>query len=261
MPSICIVIPAYNEEKRIGPTLVSYSKFFEGLEKIKKIKHRMLIVINNTTDKTEEIVKEHILKHKSMSYINLEQGGKGYAVIEGFKKALTMKTDYIGFVDADLATPPEGYYKLILKLSNCDGAIGERYAKGAVMYPKPTKARFMAKRLFNFVVRTIILLPYNDTQCGAKVFRRRVIERILPRLSMSQWAFDVELLYHANRGGYKICSVPTKWFDKKDATINFWTAGPFMVLGIIRLRIINSPLKSFVKFYDSMLRLLKNEKT
>src|SRR3989338_4158743 len=124
MPSICIVIPAYNEEKRIGPTLVSYSKFFEGLEKIKKIKHRMLIVINNTTDKTEEIVKEHILKHKSMSYINLEQGGKGYAVIEGFKKALTMNTDYIGFVDADLATPPEEYYKLILRLSNCDGAIG-----------------------------------------------------------------------------------------------------------------------------------------
>ncbi|MBS3083585.1 glycosyltransferase [Candidatus Pacearchaeota archaeon] len=261
MRSIAIIIPAYNEERRIGPTLLSYSKFFEVLNKKGVLKHYILIVINNTTDGTEAIVRKHMKKHKSVNYINLVRGGKGYAVVEGFKKVLDMKYDYIGFVDADSATSASEYYKLITKLEHCDGVVGERYAKGASIHPKPTLARFIAKRLFNFVVRAVMLLPYTDTQCGAKIFKRKVIEKILPSLSMSQWAFDVELLYQSHKNSFRIVSVPTQWFDKKDATINFWNAGPFMVMGIIRLRIINSPFKSFVRFYDSLLRLLKNEKT
>lgn len=258
MPSICIVIPAYNEEKRIGPTLEAYSEFFEGIEKKKLLKHEILVAINNTTDRTLEIVQKHMRKHKNVSYIDLPKGGKGYAVIEGFRKALaTTSADFIGFTDADSATSADEYYKLISGINGCDAVIGERYSKEASISPKPTKARYIAKRMFNFVVRAIMRLPYKDTQCGAKIFRRKVLERIIPKLSMSQWAFDVELLYHANRSWFRVCSVPTKWVDKKNATINFWSAGPLMVLGIIRLRLINSPLKGFVKFYDSFTRLLR----
>jgi glycosyltransferase involved in cell wall biosynthesis len=260
MKELVLVIPAHNEEKRIGPTLHEYSKFFEILEKKKELKHTILVVINNTQDKTEQIVKNHIKNHKAVKYIDLKKGGKGYAVIEGFKESLKKRADYIGFVDADMATSPEEYYKLLTKLTQYDGAIAERYSKGAVITPKPTLARYLAKKLFNLVVRTIMLLPYKDTQCGAKVFKRRVIEKVIPSLSMSQWAFDVELLYHANKKGFRIASVPTKWTDKEASKINFWSAGPMMVLGIIRLRIINSPFKIFVRFYDRITRRIKKKR-
>lgn len=240
---------------------MEYSEFFEKLDKKKQIKHKILVSINNTSDKTEEVVKNHMKKHKSVNYINLVKGGKGYAVIEGFKKAIAEKSDYIGFVDADMATIPEEYYKLIEKLKNYDVGIAERYSKGAKIIPKITFSRFLAKKLFNFVVRAVMFLPFRDTQCGAKVFRRQVLEKIMPSLSMSQWAFDVEILYHVHKNNFLTSTVPTKWFDKEGAKINFWTAGPVMVLGIIRLRLLNSPFKGIVRLYDfTTSKLTKGKK-
>ena len=73
---------------------------------------------------------------------------------------------------------------------------------------------------------------------------------------MSQWAFDAELLYHLHKQGYKIKSVPTKWYDKEYSKINFWRAGPWMALGVVRLRLLNSNLKSFVRIYDKLIRFI-----
>ena len=81
-------MPAYNEEKRIGKTLEEYSSFFENLRKSKKIDYEILVVINNTKDNTEKVVKSYSKKNKRIIYLNLVRGGKGYAVIEGFKDAL-----------------------------------------------------------------------------------------------------------------------------------------------------------------------------
>ncbi|MCH7568274.1 MAG: glycosyltransferase [Nanoarchaeota archaeon] len=253
MKTISIIIPAHNEEKRIGKTLESYYHYFEALKKNKILDYEILVVINNTRDKTEEIVRSAILKNKKISYLNLEKGGKGYAIIEGFKDALRRDNDLIGFVDADLATSPEAFYDLVKKIDNYDGIIAGRYLRGAVIKPKNTFARIMASRVYNILIRSIFLMPYRDTQCGAKLFRHKALEAVINNIGMTKFAFDVELIYKIRKRGLRIKEVPTIWADKGYATINFWQSGPWMALAIIRLRILNSPLRRFIRIYDKLV--------
>src|SRR3989344_3795143 len=167
MRKVAIVIPAYNEEKRIGNTLQAYSSFFNGLEDKEILNYKILVVINNTTDKTKEIVKSFVKTQKNIRYIELVRGGKGYTVIEGFKNCLSENFVLIGFVDADLATSPEEYYKVILAAERFDGAIADRYLKNSVISPKPSMKRLIARRAFNFLIRSLLMIPFGDTQCGA----------------------------------------------------------------------------------------------
>lgn len=253
MVKVCIVIPAYNEEKRIAMTLKEYGEFFEK----SSLDYQILVVINGTTDGTEDIVKSFSKKNRKIKYINLKGSGKGYAVIEGFKQALKSNFELIGFVDADMATPPKEYLKLINNIEGFDGIIADRYMDGSVIIPKPTSARLFAKKLFNLVVRTFMRLNFKDTQCGAKVFKSDALKKVINNLSMSQWAFDVELLYLMRKEGFKIKSSRTYWLDKEYSKINFWRSGPFMVLAIVRLRLINSPFKFLVKFYDRIIERIE----
>ncbi len=250
---IAIIIPAYNEEKRIGKTLDVYSSYFNKLKNKKIIDYEIIVVINNTKDRTEDIVKEYKKANQNIRYLNFERGGKGFAVIEGFKDAFKRNNDLIGFVDADMATLPEEFYKLILQIGARDGVIADRYLKDSRVFPPVTFRRLIVGRAFNYFIRAVLFINYRDTQCGAKLFKRSALEDILPRLSMSQWAFDVELLYNLKKEKYKIISVPTKWIDREYSKINFLRAGPWMALGVIRLRILNSPFSIFIKIYDKLL--------
>lgn len=256
MRTVSIVVPAYNEEKRISPMLEEYSKYFEEKRKNGEIEYELLVVINNTTDRTEEIVRAYQRMNKRIAYINLKPGGKGFATIQGFKEALRGRWDLIGFVDADMSTLPKDFYDLIENIGSFGGIIASRYMAGAIIDPKPTRARLFAKGLFNAFTRALLFLPYRDTQCGAKLFKREAVERLIPRLTMSRWAFDVELLYNLGALGFRVREFPTIWSDKAYATINFWQAGPWMALAIIRLRILNSPFRRFVKVYDKFLRFV-----
>src|SRR3989344_1447865 len=253
VPNLCIIMPAYNEEKRIGKTIDSFSSYFENLRRSGVLEYKILIVINKSTDSTESIVKQYQKKNANISYLNLPRKGKGYAVIEGFKYALKEKSDLIGFVDADLATPPESFYFLIRNMKSLDGTIASRYIKGSVVRPKQLKRRIIASRMFNAVIRAMLVMPYRDTQCGAKLFRREVVKSILPSLAFSQYAFDVDILYNARKKGFIIKEVPTTWSHKGNEKINFLKAGPFMVLSILRLRLLNSPLKVFIRAYDNLI--------
>ena len=253
MEKICIIIPAYNEEKRIERTLEGYSKYFSELNNHGILDLKILVVINGSIDGTENVVQGFVESNKNISYIKLVEAGKGNAVIQGFKKALKEDYGLIGFSDADMATPPEEFFKLIKACEGFDGAIADRYQKKSKITPRPSFQRLIAKRMFNFVSRALLILPYGDTQCGAKIFRRESLERIMPKITMSKWAFDVDLLYNLHKKNFKIKSVPISWHDEAYSTLNFWKSGPGMVLGIVRLRLINSPLKSFVKFYDKFL--------
>ena len=96
-------------------------------------------------------------------------------------------------------------------------------------------------------------MPFRDTQCGAKIFRRQTLEKTINELGMTKWAFDVELLFKIYNKGFKIREFPTVWSDKQYSKINFAKAGPWMALGIIRLRIINSFLRSFIRIYDKLI--------
>lgn len=246
---IAIIIPAYNEEKRIGPTLEAYCKYLDDAARKDKFDYEMLVVVNNTTDKTEEIVKSAEKKHRRIKHITLVQGGKGYAVVEGFKKIIRENFDLVGFVDSDMSTKPDAYYDLIKKIKDNDGVIASRYVHGAAVYPKQTLARIISSRVFNFMIRVLFFLPYQDTQCGAKLFRAKLIKKMVPSLSMSQWAFDVELLYLARKNGGRIIEIPTVWSDAEYSKIRLFKAGPGMMFGILRLRLLHSPVSKVVSIF------------
>ena len=207
-------------------------------------------MINNTRDQTEDIVRLWQKKNKSLRYLNFVKGGKGFAVIEGFKDTLQRPNDLIGFVDADMSTPPEEYWKLIENIKNYDGIIADRYLKNSEVFPRPTIKRLMARKLFNFVIRSLLLLPFGDTQCGAKIFKREALERTLPYLSMSLWAFDVDLLYGFKIHNYKVKEIPTVWSDDVDSKLNVKKASLEMFFAIGRLRLMHSPFKFIVTLYN-----------
>lgn len=258
MEKLSIIIPAYNEEKRIGQTLEDYGLFFEKLRIKKILDYELLVVINNTKDKTEDIVKIYSRHNKNIKYLNFKQGGKGFAVKEGFKAAIkNEKNTLIGFVDADCSTPPAAFYDLVKNIKNNDGIIASRWLKNSIIKTKQTLLRRFLSRGFNYLVKFLFIMNYNDTQCGAKLFKREVISKITNGLNITQWAFDVNLLYLCKVHKFKIIEFPTTWEDKKDTKLNV-TRVPFgMFSGILRLRLMNSPFKFLINGYDRLPNKLK----
>lgn len=258
MDNLNIVIPAYNEEKRIENTLKAYISYFRGIRRTKKIGFRITVVLNNCSDGTERIVKRYL--SKDLDILNFKQGGKGFAVIEGFKHSLKGKFTHLGFVDADMSTTPEEYYRLFLNMKENDGVIASRYLEGSKVSPRNTLLRIIASRFYNSFIRAILLLPYRDTQCGAKIFKRKAISQIINKVGMTSWAFDIELLYLMNKNGDKIKEIPSVWANKDYSKINFWKSGPWMALAVLRLRMINSPLRRMVRIYDKFIKYFKPAK-
>lgn len=248
---ISIVIPAHNEEKRIATTLEFYGIYFKRLKEKKCLDFEIIVVINNTQDKTPEIVKEYQKYYPEIRILNFKQGGKGFAVKEGFKDALKRNAEYIGFVDADMATLPEVFYDLYRNIDTYDGIIPIRWDKRSKATPH-TLFRTIFSIGFNTIVRILFFFPFKDTQCGAKLFRRNVIENIVEDLGRSEWSFDIDLLFFAIRSGAKIKSIPTTWIDREGSHINLKRTPLGMFLSVVRLRLLYSPFKDFIKFYDKM---------
>jgi len=182
-----IIIPAYNEEKRIGLVLDSYSEFLNSKLNKSKFDYQIFVVINATTDNTAKIVSTAKKKNKRIDFVDLEKEGKGYAIMEGFKIMIKKGYDLIGYVDADTSTSPNAFYDLIQNIENADAIIASRYIRGAVVSPKQVFMRIIASRVFNFLVRSFFLMPYRDTQCGAKIIRKEALESVVDELGDTQF--------------------------------------------------------------------------
>lgn len=208
--NVCIIIPAYNEESRIQNTLETYIKYFST----KPEKTIFLVVANNCSDKTVLISKGVQKKHSNIVILNFAKGGKGFAVKKGFLWALKRNFDLIGFVDADMATKPQHFYDLVIASNNHDGAIASRYVKGAVITPsRPIMIKIFGK-IYNWILRKKLGLPYRDTQCGAKIFSHDTIEKITSDMVETGWSFDLEILYLCKLIGKDIAEIPTTWSDQ-----------------------------------------------
>ncbi len=254
MKKLSIIIPAYNEEKRIGNTLSSYLKFFS-----KNLKDfEIIVVLNGCSDKTISVVKSFIKKDKRLKHLNFKDKiGKGGAIIEGFKAA---KGSLIGFVDADLSTNPDSFYDLVLKIKDHDGVIASRWIKGSRVYPKQSILRRTAGRGFNILMRSLFFMNYRDTQTGAKLFKKEVIKKVVKRLGITKWAFDVDLLYQMKKHHFNIIEIPTIWHDKPGSRLKIFKAVPEMFLGLIRLRLVYSKFKFIIDYYDKLPEWLKIHK-
>ena len=207
---IAIIIPAYNEEARIEPTLHAYFDFFN---KQKNLTTTFLVVCNNCSDNTAAVCKRIEKTHPELHYINLKPGGKGFAVKQGFLKALDYEVDFIGFVDADMATTPPYFYELVTKIQKHDGINASRYSNDSRTWPNRPFIKRIGGNFYNWFLRHNFHLDIRDTQCGAKLFTYQTIKDIAPFMKEKGWAFELELFYLCQIFGKDIIEIPTTWTD------------------------------------------------
>ena len=244
---LTVIVPARNEERRIGRMLDAYLPYFTGryggdVE--------FVVVINGSTDGTERVVRGYAERWPCMRLLVEPRAvGKGGALMQGFAAAQGEK---VGFVDADGATPPEAFDDLVKNLGDAGAIIANRWHPEARITPQPWSRR-VASRVFNLFVRLLFKIPITDTQCGAKLLRREAVRDVLPLLGITAWAFDVDLLFQLRRKGWRIVEIPTTWHDAAGSQLRVGRASAEMFLAIVRLRLIHSPLRWVVDLYDRTL--------
>ena len=221
-----IVIPAHNEEVRIGRTLRAYRKVCGGPD------FRFVVALDRCTDATADVVRRHMALDPRVRLLRFGKLGKGGVLMETFREC---EADLIGFVDADCATPPSEFLRLVEAARSADGAIATRNHPAAVLPARRSLSRRMASAGFAMVVKTLFRLPHSDTQCGAKVLRRVALQRIVPLMSSRDFLFDVDLLVVARRLGFRIVDVPTIWIDRDGSRLQTASDSARMAASAVRL--------------------------
>lgn len=242
---LSIIVPAYNEEKRLAQMLDAYLPFCAASH---GNDFEIIVVVNGSNDATEKVAEQYARKFPQLKYIVEPRPiGKGGAIMLGFTRA---KGVYAGFVDADCSTPPAAFQDLLEKIGGADAIIASRWMKESRVSPPQKLSRRIASRVFNILVRIFFGLRISDTQCGAKLLRREAMLRIMPRLGITRWAFDVDLLFQLHREGFTITEAPTVWREVPGSRLKVARVSLEMLAAITRLRLLYSPFKGIVSFYD-----------
>jgi dolichyl-phosphate beta-glucosyltransferase len=230
-PSISIVIPAYNESARISKALG---------EVLRVVRERgwhaeVLVVNDGSTDRTADIVAEFAQLNPEVRLLNnLENRGKGFSVRHGVLNAVG---EIVMFTDADLSAPMEEAERLFSALhQGADIAIGSRWLERKRQTHKQPLYRQFFGRCFNAITRLIMGLPFADTQCGFKAFRRPVAQTIFQLQRIERWGFDPELLFIALKRGYKIQEVPVTWGHDERSRLSYLKDGIKMLEEIAYIR-------------------------
>lgn len=236
-PKLLLLIPAHNEEKRLEPTLRSYAEYARNHY---PDNFEILVVVNGSTDRTLDLARKMAQEAPFIRWIDIpERIGKGGALIEGLKRSEGF--DLVGYVDADGATGPESFFKLVELCEKYDGVVGSRRVAGSVIHQYQPSHRQLASKVFHFLVELLFHLGIRDTQCGAKVLRRSAVEKVLPWLHIADMAFDVNLLYALKRAGCSMIEAPVEWTDHIGSKVRYFRTSLVMFLSIVRLRLVYSP--------------------
>lgn len=225
---LSLVLPAYNEEKRIARTI-------KELQKLKELKE-IIVVCNGCTDATAYIAKSIAKSTKtSIKVIELPERNKGRAVITGLRVA---SSDLIGFVDADGAFGFKAVCKLLTAISNADMAIASKWKGQSFHSAHGSFNRKLASRVWNLFVKAFLGLEFSDTQAGLKIMRKKTFEKIGTNFICEGFAFDVELLYKIKKVGGKIKEiyVPAREVKNRSGKSSFSIfRAPSMFFSILNL--------------------------
>ena len=230
-PHLSIVIPAYNESARIEATM---ERVMDCVEK-QGWDAEVLVVDDGSKDATPQIVHQWMERYPRLHLIQNEGNrGKGYSVRNGLLQAAG---EIVMFTDADLSAPREEAERLFEAIAQgADVAIGSRWLdKGRQTTHQPMYRRFFG-RCFNWVTRTVMGLPFKDTQCGFKAFRRPAAQVIFRLQRIERWGFDPEILFIARKLGYRIDEVPVTWGHDERSRMSYLKDGMKMLeeMAVIR---------------------------
>jgi len=211
---LSVVIPAFNEEKRIEKTLRETSGFLHK----QAYDHEIIIVNDGSQDKTVELIEG--LKIPFLRVIsNANNKGKGYSVRRGL---LAAQGQYRLFMDADNSTAIREIEKFLPYAATHDVLIGSRAQKESIILKQQIFYRRLLGKLWGFLVgRLAGLGEFKDTQCGFKLVNASTATRVLPLCKVDGWAFDLELLLHARKMGYTIKEIPVTWMNDSQSKVRF----------------------------------------
>ncbi|HET6363978.1 MAG TPA: glycosyltransferase [Nitrospirota bacterium] len=232
--TLTIVIPAFNEAKRIVNTLEAIHRYFER----KGMKREIIVVDDGSSDDTAAVVnalKARIHDLHCVSY--LPNRGKGYAVKKGVEKS---RGEYILFTDADNSTPIESFEKFYPLLYHTKVVIGSRYMADSNVKIKQPKYRILLGRLGNFLIQVLLFDDIRDTQCGFKAFQHSAAKELFSRMKVNRFGFDIELLSIAYLLKYSVREVPVSWYNSP----------------VSRVRPIKDTLRTFSELLYIKLNLL-----
>jgi len=245
--SLLLLIPAYNEEERIGPVLCEFADYFQ---RAYPDRFELLVVLNGCRDNTLGVVREVGRRFPFVRAVNFPDPiGKGGALIEGLK--LASRAALIGYVDADGATSPQALHGLVQKLADtgADCVIGSRWLPESILHQSQTQLRRFISRIFHYIVEALFWMGIKDTQCPAKVLRREAAQEIHPYLRVADLSFDVNLLYSLKHAGFNVVEIPIEWTDKigSKVTQSLMRSSLVMFLSVLRLRLFYSPLYNWLQ--------------
>jgi len=215
-PFLSIIIPVYNEAKRLPLTLTDINEYLSTVD----YDYEIIVVDDGSKDATPEIVKRfsHLIKNLRLIE-NKKNHGKGWVVRQGM---LTTKGRWRLFMDADNATSLDQFQKMIPYLPKYQIIIGSRDIKGAKLMPPQPWYRRLAGNIGNLIIQLLLLPGFWDTQCGFKCFSEEAAEKIFKLAQVNRWAFDVEALALGKKLGYKIKEIPVVWVNEPNSLVKPW---------------------------------------
>ncbi len=217
-PAISIVIPAFEEENRLGDSLRKILAFIEK----KQLSAELIVVDDGSDDKTAEIAENASAEFPDLTtkVIRYEKNrGKGFAVKTGL---LAAEADIALFSDADLSTPIEELTKLVDPISKgeYDVTFGSRALDRSLIGTHQPWRREQGGKVMNLIIRTMSGLPFSDTQCGFKAFNMKKFRPLLETMQIDRFGFDVEFLFVAAHNGLRLKEIPVRWNDVEDSKVS-----------------------------------------
>jgi glycosyltransferase involved in cell wall biosynthesis len=230
-PDLSIIIPSYNEESRLPVTLERLGEYLPTLG----LQTEVIVVDDGSRDRTAAVAESFRGKIPGLRVLsNGANRGKGYSVRHGMLEA---RGDIVLFTDADLSAPIEESDKLLAALKGGnDVAIGSRALDRSLISTRQSQSRELAGIIFNWIVRTILRLPFVDTQCGFKAFRRERCRIIFELQRIEGFGFDPELLYLARHFGLRTVEIPVRWGHSPATKVNMLSDSIKMFVDIFAIR-------------------------
>ena len=225
---LSIVIPAYNESRRLGPTLRRVVDYLRqsGTD------YEVLVVDDGSTDGTAEVAGAFAAEGVRVLRQEVNRG-KGAVIKAG---VLASRGREVLLLDADLSTPIEDIEKLRPRLADAEVVLGSRSVEGADILTHQPFYREMMGRTFNFIIQVVGVRGLRDTQCGFKLLDGEVARRLFAELQIQRFAYDVELVWLARRHGYRVVEVGVRWADSPSSKVNPLTDSSRMFWDVMALR-------------------------
>jgi len=227
---LSIIVPSFNEELRLPASLERIAAYIDSANRSAEV----LVVDDGSTDRTAEVAASFTKRIRNLRVLrNGQNRGKGYSVRHGMLEA---RGETILFTDADLSAPIEEADKLLSALQQHDVAIGSRALDRKLIEVHESPFREFAGIIFNGIVRVVLLLPFVDTQCGFKAFRRERCRIIFEQQRIERFGFDPELLYLARHHGLKAIEIPVRWSHSPATKINMMRDSVLMFVDVFKIR-------------------------